>query len=341
VCALASPARGAVLAAVGLWLLGCQKADSGNVSPSATAIKPLASEAVAAPIALDEPSDNVASANNYGDMKLLLDLPTKEWEAEHYPAEEVRNMASRWRAYYEGVLSDMSIADDSPGRSAPKLAYLKYFHAPKMKWFLQTPNVSSYEEQLRIVHAFFEGKTWFEFVFGLPCRVGRPIGGPDGTNVDCHGAFYSKWFERVPTTWKGCQSEHVPRGYNAAMGGAPGSMWRKLKWTTKLHLTPNGQVDVFHLQPVRAPDRTVNSGQTARCTDEPHWNPKAPSVSSREVAPGDVLGHVGKDVLCMTKSKSRRLTAVNFQGRECWVESRALTDLVPLEETTSPYPSYQ
>lgn len=253
---------------------------------------------------------------------LWYSLPTKEWE-EKYQEERFEGVMNQWLRRYERMLSKLNRPPNAPTLKAPKKVFLMRYNAPKMSWFLTTPNVDSYEEQLEIAKKFLKGTHRFHVT--LPCKLQRPIGQPGGTDVDCDGVFYTRWFEQVPEEWEGCQSENVPSDRNVVRTGPPGMMRRMLHWTAEMHLTVAGQVDKFKFTRAEGPDYTVKPGEDARCFEEPHWNHEEPSVKSWPLKHGDILHDMEKNVFCSAPHGSRWMTAARFDGKECWVDTWSLT----------------
>lgn len=263
-------------------------------------------------------------SRRYERQSLAWDLPNKEM-LEELDAAQVPSAVNAWLGDFSSMLGDLVIPLGTPGsaKTVPKDLLLRKYNTPEMSWFLTTPSVKSYEEQLAVARKFLEGTT--RWSVALPCEIVPPIGGPNGTKVHCNGVFYTTWFEQVPKSWRGCRAEDVPATRSTPMYGAPGTMRVMHHWTAEMHLAESGQVDKFRLLPAKGPVYTVKQGETATCSDEPHWNPKEPSVKTVTVKPGDPLEDGEMNVYCSAGQRNRWQTAVRFQGKTCWVDTFALT----------------
>lgn len=265
-------------------------------------------------------------ADLYGDASLWRYVPGKDM-IENLDEDQVASAVGHWKMIYSDMLGRLvlPVTAVGPGSRVPKDLLLRRYHTEKMTWFLTTQNVQSYEQQLTVAQKFFGEAT--RFSLALPCELIPPIAGPGGTKVDCPGVFETKWSAPVSPDWEGCQAKDVPAERNSVLHGAPGTMEVTRRWTAEMHLAESGQVDEFHLIPAPPTVYTVNAGKTVACATEPHWDARAPGVTSISIGPGERMEQVGPRVWCSSAQGQRYQMEVRWQDETCWVETFAVTRL--------------
>lgn len=226
---------------------------------------------------------------------------------------QYRIASSKWRSSYPSILEDSTVAvkRDGPRR------YLEFYNTPQMKWFLETPNVNSYEEQIRVRTEYLKGKIDYEI--DLPCRIDRPVGGPNGTTPKCVDSFES-WYEQPPAEWTKCQPDG-PIVRHAA--NPPGGVLVRIRHpVAEIHLAEDGRVDSFDLRKM-SPQRVYTAKQNTRCYSEPTYDLDE-TVKSIPFRKGQEAPALGMNIGC-TKNASDRgygFEAVSVDGQTCWLQTQ-------------------
>jgi hypothetical protein len=127
-------------------------------------------------------------------------------------------------------------------------AFMEFFNAPQMDWFIDTPNVKSYEQQMEIRARFLKNRHRYHLEIAGP-------GWKDPVKWDEHGttAHFTQqtenWYEPIPVGWSKCQfpkpySEHI---LNNAIGQPV--VWVLTDRDLMFHVNRKGQVDSFRIVP--------------------------------------------------------------------------------------------
>jgi hypothetical protein len=243
--------------------------------------------------------------------------PTASWNEEEMLDSQIRMYGEGWLRQYTWLFSEESVNRLNIG---PR-TYLEFYNTPQMKWFLETPNVNSYEEQIRVRAEYLKGK--IDYRMDLACTVNPPVGGPNGATPKCADSWES-WFEQPPAEWTKCQ----PDGPVVRPRGSIGTKWgalRRIQFPIpEIHVATDGRVDSYNLTK-KFPQPIYTVTQNTRCYFEPVYEVDE-TVKSIPYRKGQEAPAMGLSIGCVKTAgvKGMAFEAVSVDGQTCWLEMQLI-----------------
>jgi hypothetical protein len=194
---------------------------------------------------------------------------------------------------------------------------MEFFNTPEMEWFIDTPNVKSYEQQMEIRERFLKVRHRYQVEINGPGWKEPAKWGERGVDVVFPHQWES-WVEAKPATWTKCQSSKpYPKEILENGLGEPG-IHTLPKRDLVFHVNPQGRVDSFRIMPIGFTRYTVT--RATKCWLEPGGMdakvdpciPFRPNMS----APSN-----GQEVACT----SGRFAGVIVGGQACFLEYSLVT----------------
>lgn len=236
-------------------------------------------------------------------------LPSPDWN-EQMDHDQILGSWGDWATRYAGEL----FGKVQTGTWVTDVrAFVEFFNAPQMDWFIDTPNVNSYDQQMEI-RARFLGKRHNYHIEICGPGWTSPVKWDAGGVTAIFERQSETWLEPMPTSWAKCvpakpYSENI---LNNGLGEP--SIAFGTETDLVVHVSRNGKVNSFRMVPSTPTLYTVT--KTTKCWFDPgdrgssqdSFVPFKPSMS----APSNGQGFTCRD--------SGPYRSVTVNGTPCYLD---------------------
>lgn len=169
-------------------------------------------------------------------------LPSPKW------SEEMDNdqMLGSWEDWSSSFVAALFGKEAQGTWTTDVRAFVEFFNAPEMEWFIDTPNVKSYDQQMAIRRRFLDARANHVLSTGGVARI------PKWDELGATAVVpeqSERWIEPIPETWTKCQwPKPYPEDILRNGLGVP-EIRVGIKRDLVFHVNRDGKIDSFRIVP--------------------------------------------------------------------------------------------